>query len=150
MMDILRIDSIQPAKGSKKKKVRKGRGAASGKGRSCGRGRGGSGHRTGLSKKVSFEGGQMPLTRRVPKRGFSNKMFAEKIEIVNISQLSDKFKSGEVVSPEKLKEKGLIKGKYRVKVLGNGEIKKKINVSGCSLSVKAKEKIEKAGGKINA
>ncbi len=149
-METLTLDSLRPAKGSKKAKIRKGRGAASGKGRSCGRGRGGSGHRAGLSKKAAFEGGQMPLARRLPKRGFSNKKFSEIIDIVNIKQIQDKYKSGETVTPQTLKEKGLIKGKHEVKILAVGEIKKKINVSDCDLSAAAKEKIEKAGGVINA
>lgn len=149
-MDILRLGSLKPAPGSNRGKVRKGRGASSGKGRSCGRGRGGSGHRAGLSRKASFEGGQMPLARRLPKRGFCNKRFALEYEIINIRQIQDKFKSDEVVNPEKLKEKGLVRGKYKVKILGDGEIKKKIKVSGCTLSTAAKEKIEKAGGEVES
>ena len=103
----LNIGSLKPAPGSKHKRVRKGCGASSRKGRSCGRGRGGSGHRSGSYKRKTSEGGQMPLIRRVTKRGFSNKKFAEKYEIVNILQLQNKFKGGESVTPEKLKEKNI-------------------------------------------
>ncbi len=142
------IEEVYSSVRGKKKKIRKGRGASSGKGRSCTRGKGGSGHRAGNSKKYFFEGGQMPLVRRVPKRGFSNKQFAEEIEEVNISQIQERFKSGELVSPKKLREKNIIKGKKNVKILGKGEIKKKVKVSGCLMSAAAEEKIKKAGGEI--
>ncbi|MFH1414905.1 MAG: 50S ribosomal protein L15 [Elusimicrobiota bacterium] len=150
MTDCANLTSIRQKKGTNAKKVRKGRGSASGKGRSCGRGHGGSGHRAGVSKKVGFEGGQMPLVRRLPKRGFTNVMFAKNFEIVNISQLQEKFSSGDLVNPQKLKETGLIKGKYAVKILGNGELKKKIKIAGCSFSETARKKIEEAGGEIDA
>jgi large subunit ribosomal protein L15 len=149
-METLKLESLKPAKGSKKKKMRKGRGVASGKGRSCGRGRGGSGHRAGISGKSAFEGGQMPLARRLPKRGFTNQKFKTQYEIVNLSQIQEKFKSGDTVNPEKLKEVGLIKGKYAVKILGNGDIKKKIKMTECAMSATARTKIEEAGGTIDA
>jgi large subunit ribosomal protein L15 len=139
----LKIDSLRPAKGARKNKKRKGRGPASGKGRSCGRGRGGSGHRSGNSRLTGFEGGQMPLIRRLPKRGFSNKRFQKPKEIVNISDIQEIFKSGDLINPEKLIEKGLVKSdKSKVKILGMGEIKKKIKVSGCALSGGARNKIK--------
>ncbi|MGM0441118.1 MAG: 50S ribosomal protein L15 [Elusimicrobiota bacterium] len=147
--DLLTIADLKPAPGSNKKKIRKGRGASSRKGRSSGRGRGGSGHRSGNSHLPGFEGGQMPFIRRIPKRGFNNTKFERKVEIVNIWQLQEKFKSGEKVSPEKLKQKGLVKGKHTVKILGKGEIKKKLKVSNCELSKGAKEKITEAGGEIS-
>lgn len=142
------INSLSIHPEFRKKKRRKGRGPSSGKGRSCGRGRGGSGHRAGCSRSPGFEGGQMPLIRRIPKRGFSNKKFAKNYEIINIFHLQDKFKSGEQINPESLKEKGLVSGKYMVKILGNGEIKKKLKISKCSLSSSAKKKIEEVGGEI--
>jgi large subunit ribosomal protein L15 len=142
------LDSLAPAKGAKHNKKRKGRGRGSGKGRSCARGRKGSGHRAGYSQNPGFEGGQMPLVRRTPKRGFSNAVFASECEAVNINRIQDKYKSQETVSPQTLKEKGLIKGKHRVKILGSGELKKQIKVSGCLVSSGAREKIEKAGGEI--
>ncbi len=145
----LKLDSLKPAAGARKSKKRKGRGASSGKGRSCGRGRGGSGHRSGNSRLTGFEGGQMPLVRRLPKRGFSNKKFQKPKEIVNISNLQNNFKSNDLINPEKLIEKNLIKSdKSKIKILGNGEIKKKVKVSGCLFSASAKTKIKKAGGEI--
>ncbi len=145
---VISLNNLSPALGSRKKKTRKGRGPASGKGRSSTRGRGGSGHRAGSTIKSGFEGGQMPLIRRLPKRGFSNKKFQEKVEIVNVGELQEKCRSGETVTPEKLKEKGMVKGKGTVKILGYGEIKKKLKVSGCDLSKGAEEKIKKAGGAL--
>ncbi len=146
IVEELTIDTLKPAAGSNIKKTRKGRGAASGHGRSCGRGRGGSGHRSGNSRKVSFEGGQMPLVRRMPKRGFSNAQFKKNFEIVNVGQLHDKFEDNSKITAESLKKVKLIKGKYPVKILGKGDISKKFTISGCYLSRGAKEKIEKAGG----
>ena len=150
MTDRVNLTSIGQKKGTNARKIRKGRGSASGKGRSCGRGRGGSGHRAGVSEKVGFEGGQMPLVRRLPKRGFKNVMFSKVYEIVNISQLQEKFSSGDLVNPQKLKESGLTKGRHAVKILGKGELKKKIKIAGCSLSGTARKKIEEAGGEIDA
>lgn len=148
-MDTLKLGSLRPAKNSRRNKRRKGRGPASGKGRSCTRGRGGSGHRAGLSRKLAFEGGQMPLMRRLPKRGFSNVRFANLFEIINLKQLQEKFKSGETVDPDILKERKLIKGRNNVKILANGDIKKKLTITGCFMSAAAKEKIEKAGGSVD-
>ncbi|MEA3506226.1 MAG: 50S ribosomal protein L15 [Elusimicrobiota bacterium] len=146
----LTLETLAPARGARKNKKRVGRGASSGKGRSCGRGRGGSGHHSGNSRLTGFEGGQMPLVRRLPKRGFSNKKFQKLSDIINISDIQDNFKSSETVSPEKLIEKGLIKSKKaRVKILGSGELKKKVKVSGCALSEGAKNKIKEAGGEIS-
>ncbi|MFC2062119.1 50S ribosomal protein L15 [Elusimicrobiota bacterium] len=147
-MSDLRLDDLKPAPGSRKKKTRKGRGASSGKGQTSGRGKGGSGHRAGNAKRPDFEGGQMPLVRRVPKRGFTNSRFKKEYEIVNVSVLQEKFKSGEKVTPEKLKEKGIVRSRKQIKILGNGDIKKKIEVSGCLISSGAREKIKKAGGEI--
>lgn len=147
-MKILSLDNLTPADNSNKNKKRKGRGAASGKGRTSTRGRGGSGHRSGNRGKVGFEGGQMPLIRRLPKRGFNNKKFAVVIDIVNLSDLQDRFKSGETVTPEKLKEKGLVSGKFSVKILAKGTINKKIKISGCKFSDAAALKIKEAGGEI--
>ena len=88
----------------------------------------------------------MPLVRRVPKRGFSNAMFKKNYETVSIAALQAKFRSGSKVTPEKLAEEGLASGGLPVKILGNGELKKKLSVSGCSFSASAREKIEQAGG----
>lgn len=147
--DILTLDDLKPAPGSNKSKIRKGRGASARKGRSAGRGRGGTGHRSGNSQVPGFEGGQMPFIRRIPKRGFNNTKFERKVETVNVYRLQEKFKSGEKVTPEKLEQKGLVKGKYPVKILGKGEIKKNLKVSNCEFSKGAREKITQAGGEIN-
>lgn len=150
MSDFIGLGSLSPSYGAKKTKKRKGRGPGSGIGRSCGRGRGGTGHRSGIKQKNAFEGGQMPLARRIPKRGFSNKMFKKEFEIVNIGQIQEKFQSADTIDPKTLKEKGLVKGTFDIKILAKGELKKKIKVSGCRMSEKAKEIIEKAGGEIIA
>ncbi|MGM0568010.1 MAG: 50S ribosomal protein L15 [Elusimicrobiota bacterium] len=147
--ELISLNNLSPAPGAKKSKPRTGRGPASGKGRSAGRGRGGSGHRAGSTIKTAFEGGQMPLVRRLPKRGFSNKKFEKKVETVNVSQLSPKFKSGEKVTPQKLKEKGYIKGKGSVKILAKGDLNKKLNFAQCDYSSRAVEKIKAAGGTID-
>ncbi|MBN2407956.1 MAG: 50S ribosomal protein L15 [Elusimicrobia bacterium] len=147
-MNTLSLDDLKPSSVSRKKKVRRGRGIGSGCGRTSGRGRGGSGHRSGNARKPGFEGGQMPLIRRIPKRGFNNKRFAEELEIVNISEINKRFKSGDTVDPKKLAEAGIVRSERPVKILGNGELKKKINVSGCRLSASARQKIQEAGGEI--
>ena len=142
----LNISSLSPAPGSKRSKKRKGRGAGSGIGRASCRGTGGSNKRSGFSKKAAFEGGQMPLVRRLPKRGFKNTKFRKDYETVSIAALQDKFKSGDRVTPGKLITAGLAGGKMPVKILGNGEIKKKLSVTGCFYTKSAKEKIINAGG----
>ncbi len=144
----IKLSDLSPAPGSRKNGKRKGRGASSGAGRSCCRGTGGSNKRSGYSKRAFFEGGQMPLARRLPKRGFSNAMFRKEYDIVNLRQLQDKFKSGDKVTPEKLSQAGLTGGKRPVKVLGSGELKKKLTVEGCAFSAAAAEKINSAGGSI--
>lgn len=141
-----KLSSLAPVPGSRPSGKRKGRGASSGVGRSSSRGMGGSNKRAGYSKKAAFEGGQMPLARRLPKRGFSNSMFKKEYDIVNLSSLQEKFKSGEKVNPEKLNENNLVSGKLPVKILATGELKKKLNLSGCLYSASAKEKIISAGG----
>lgn len=134
--------------GIQKNKARKrvGRGLGSGNGETAGRGSKGQGARSGSSTSPIFEGGQMPMVRRIPKRGFTNR-FAETVAIINLSSLESNFQSGEEVSGESLRVKGLIKGSYdRLKVLGNGELSKSLKVSAHHFSSSAAEKIEKAGG----
>jgi len=140
------LSSLAPSPGSRPSGKRKGRGASSGVGRTSSRGTGGSNKRSGYSKKAAFEGGQMPLARRLPKRGFSNAIFRKEYDIINIATLQEKFKSGDKVTPEKLKDSGITRGKLPVKILGNGDLKKKLSVSGCNYSASAKEKILSAGG----
>ena len=136
-----------PAAGSNTKAYRKGRGAGSGNGKTAGRGHKGQWARSGGGVRVGFEGGQMPLARRIPKRGFHN-IFAKPLEAVNVSSL-DKFEDGAVVNAQALLEKGILsKCQYGVKILGNGSITKKLTVQASAFSASAKEKIEAAGGTV--
>jgi len=129
-----------------KSKKRIGRGPGSGHGKTSTRGSKGQGSRSGYSSMRVFEGGQMPLVRRIPKRGFHNS-FAKTVAVVNIGDLEAKFQSGEEVTPETLKAKSLAKGGYDLlKVLGNGELTKSLKISAHRFSRSALEKIEKSGG----
>ncbi len=131
-----------------KKRKRIGRGAGSGHGKTSGRGHKGARSRAGYSMHPTFEGGQMPLVRRVPKRGFNNQ-FAVAVGVVNLAQLEDRFEDGAEVTPELLKANHLAKGRYDVlKVLGDGELTKKLTVSAHRFSKSAREKIERAGGAV--
>ena len=144
----MRIDTLQPAEGSRKSVKRLGRGIGSGLGKTSGKGHKGQWARSGGGVRPGFEGGQMPLIRRIPKRGFNNH-FRKVYSIVNLSVL-DKFEANSVVDMEVLNEKGLIKvmkDSVGLKVLGNGTLTKALTVKASSFSAKAKEAIEKAGGK---
>ena len=141
----MNLHELSPAAGSNTKAYRKGRGNGSGNGKTGGRGQKGQWARSGGGVRVGFEGGQMPLTRRIPKRGFHN-IFAKPLEAVNVSTL-EKFEDGAVVDAKALLEKGILsKCEYGVKILGNGELTKKLTVRASAFSASAKEKIEKAGG----
>ena len=129
-----------------KKRRRIGRGTGSGHGKTAGRGHKGQGSRRGFSSKPTFQGGTMPLVRRVPKRGFNNR-WGLQVAVVNVGQIEESFAAGEEVSLEALAVKNLARGRFDVlKVLGNGELKKKLKVSAHRFSKSAQEKIEKAGG----
>ncbi len=142
----MNLHELSPAPGSVKSAYRKGRGHGSGNGKTAGRGNKGQKARSGGGVRVGFEGGQMPLARRIPKRGFNN-IFAKRLETINVSAL-DKFEDGATVNVCDLLEKGILsKCEHGVKVLGNGEITKKLTVRASAFSASAKEKIEKAGGK---
>ena len=143
----MKLHELSPAEGSKKAVKRIGRGAASGQGKTAGKGHKGQKARAGKGIRPGFEGGQMPLQRRVPKRGFNN-IFAKEIAAVNVAALDRAFEDGATVTVEALVEKGLVKkAKDGVKILGNGELTKKLNVSVHAYSEAAKQKIEAAGGK---
>ena len=143
----MKLNELSPATGSVREAYRKGRGAGSGNGKTGGRGQKGQWARSGGGVRVGFEGGQMPLARRLPKRGFHN-IFAKPLEAINVSVL-DKFEDGAVVDAKALLEKGsLSKCEYGVKILGNGSITKKLTVQASAFSASAKEKIEAAGGKV--
>ena len=142
----MNLHELSPAAGSNTKAYRKGRGAGSGNGKTGGRGQKGQWARSGGGVRVGFEGGQMPLARRIPKRGFHN-IFAKPLEAVNVSVL-EKFEDGAVVNAQALLEKGVLsKCEYGVKILGNGSLTKKLTVQASAFSASAKEKIEAAGGK---
>ena len=131
-----------------KRRKRLGRGTGSGLGKTSGRGHKGQHSRSGASQHVTFQGGAMPMFRRIPKRGFNNK-WALKVGEVNVGDLEKYFEAGEEVTPETLKAKNLAKYRYDVlKVLGNGEMTKKLKISAHRFSKSAREKIEKAGGEI--
>ena len=140
------INELSPVAGSTHVDKRKGRGHATGNGKTAGRGHKGQKARSGGGTRIGFEGGQMPLARRIPKRGFNN-IFAKPLEFVNVSAL-DKFEDGAVVDAQALLDAGILsKCVYGVKILGNGEISKKLTVKASAFSETAKEKIEAAGGK---
>ena len=142
----MKIHELSPAAGSNKDVKRIGRGHGSGNGKTAGKGHKGQNARSGGGVRPGFEGGQMPLARRIPKRGFNN-IFAEKMTVINVSDLA-KFKEGTVVDAELLAASGLIrKSANGVKILGNGELSKNLTVKAQAFSASAKEKIEKAGGK---
>ncbi|NLB42413.1 MAG: 50S ribosomal protein L15 [Clostridiales bacterium] len=142
----MKLHELQPAEGSVKTPLRKGRGPGSGLGKTSGRGHKGQKSRSGGGVRPGFEGGQMPLTRRLPKRGFTN-IFAKVYSLVNVRDL-DEFEDGTIVTPQLLKKTGLIKKQNDgVKILGEGEITKNLTVQAHKFSKSAKEKIEASGGK---
>ena len=142
----MKLHELSPAEGSTKATKRIGRGHGSGQGKTAGKGHKGQNARSGGGVRPGFEGGQMPLARRIPKRGFNN-IFAAKMAAVNVSSL-EIFKEGTEVDAELLLASGLVKNiDNGVKILGNGEITKNLTVKADAFSASAKEKIEKAGGK---
>ena len=143
----MKLHELSPAPGSVKERKRIGRGAASGQGKTAGKGHKGQKARSGSNAHIGFEGGQMPLQRRIPKRGFVN-IFAKEIATVNVAAINDKFEDGATVTIEALVESGLVKKPLDgVKVLGQGELTKKLTVQANAFSASAKAKIEAAGGK---
>ncbi len=140
------LNSLKPNNGSRKKKIRKGRGIAAGQGASCGFGMRGQKSRSGRSTRPGFEGGQMPLYRRVPKLKHFQIINQKSFSIINLSKLND-FKANDIVNIDSLVKKGLLlKPKHPLKVLGNGEIKVKLKVEAHAFTKAAKEKIESLGG----
>ena len=143
------IHEITEKVGKHKARKRIGRGVGSGSGKTSGRGQKGAGSRSGFGGSINatYEGGQMPYFRRIPKRGFSNYHFRTEYAVVNLKALEARFDSGAEVNPEMLLKMGMIgDNKMPVKVLGEGELSKKLNVSAAAFSASAREKIEKAGG----
>jgi large subunit ribosomal protein L15 len=144
------LSNLKPPKGAKHAKKRIGRGQGSGNGKTAGRGHKGAKSRSGFKFKRGFEGGQMPLHRRVPKRGFHNP-FRIEYEIVNLDTLATRFEAGTVVTPDLLRERGLVaRGSRPVKILGRGEVDKALTIRVHKFSGKAAEKIAAAGGTAEA
>ncbi|HIR02734.1 MAG: 50S ribosomal protein L15 [Acutalibacteraceae bacterium] len=142
----MKLHELSPAEGSKKEAKRVGRGHGSGQGKTAGKGHKGQKARAGKGVRPGFEGGQMPLQRRVPKRGFNN-IFAKNIVAINVGSLN-KFEDGAVVDTQALVDAGIVKNSFDgIKILGNGSLNKKLEVKVAAFSASAKEKIEKAGGK---
>ena len=142
----MNLNDIHRGINKNKKRRRIGRGPGSGHGKTAGRGHKGQGSRAGASAHVTFQGGTMPLVRRVPKRGFNNR-WALRVAVVNIGQIDKAFEAGDDVTPNSLAKKNLAKGQFDLlKVLGEGELTKKLRISAHRFSRSAAEKIEKAGG----
>jgi len=144
----MKLHELSPQEGSVKSRYRKGRGAGSGNGKTAGKGHKGQNARSGGGVRPGFEGGQLPLYRKLPKRGFKNYLFGKVYTVVNVEALN-KFNDGEVVDAAALLAKGIISdvAKNGVKVLGEGELKKNLTVKAAVFSGSAKEKIEAVGGK---
>jgi large subunit ribosomal protein L15 len=143
----MKLHELVPPEGSVREGKRKGRGPGTGNGKTAGRGHKGQKARSGGGVRIGFEGGQMPLARRLPKRGFNN-IFAKPMEEINLSSLEKKFQDGDTVDAQALLDRGVLaKCTYGVKVLGNGTLTRKLTVRAAAFSASAKEKIEAAGGK---
>ena len=145
----MNLHDLKPNPGAKHSRKRLGSGESSGLGKTSGRGHKGQKSRSGGGVRPGFEGGQMPLHRRLPKKGFSNVQFRDKIAIVNLSQLNEKFEEGSTVNEKALREAGLVKGQCdAIKVLGHGELDRKLVVVVDAASASARAKIEAAGGSV--
>ena len=142
----MKLHELSPAKGSKHSRKRVGRGPGSGLGKTAGKGEKGQKSRSGYSRRPGFEGGQMPLLRRVPKRGFTN-IWKVEFAVVNLSDLADLPEDTGTITPEVLAERGLVRRGRPVKILGNGELSKAVTVSAHKFSGTARAKIEAAGGR---
>ena len=147
----MRLHNLKPNEGSRHRRKRLGSGESSGLGKTCGKGHKGQRARSGGSIRIGFEGGQMPLHRRLPKKGFNNVQFARKVAVVNVGGLERAFESGATVDAEALRQVGLIRGQFdAVKILGNGRVTKSLTLRDLLCSASAREKIEQAGGSIEA
>jgi large subunit ribosomal protein L15 len=149
-MNTITLANLEPTPGSRRRPIRLGMGEGSGTGQTATRGQKGQRSRSGDGKLVGFEGGQTPLLRRIPKRGFTNGKFKIVYQVVDLETLDRVFKNKAEVSLDDLRIHGLIKGRKPVKILGDGELKRAIKVSANAFSASAKAKIEKAGGKVDA
>lgn len=146
----MKLHTLRPNKGAKHRVKRLGKGESSGRGKTAGKGNKGQKARSGGNVRPGFEGGQMPLHRRLPKRGFNNFDFQDSVAIINVAQLEAKFADGATVNGETLREARLIKGRYdAIKLLGNGELSKKLTIAVDAVSATARAKVEKAGGSVS-
>lgn len=145
------LSGLKPPKGATQSSFRRGRGQGSGNGKTAGRGHKGARSRSGFKSKRGFEGGQMPLHRRMPKRGFHN-LFRAEFAVVNLDVIAEAFEAGTVVTPELMRERGLLRGNAsaRVKVLGRGDVTKPLTVRAHKFSGGAADKLAKAGGAAEA
>lgn len=145
----MRLHDLKPVRGARHRKKRVGCGESSGHGKTSGRGNKGQKARSGSAIRPGFEGGQMPLYRRLPKKGFNNTQFRDTILTVNVSDLEECFENGAVVNEESLRAQKLVRGRFdAIKILGDGELSRKLTVQVDQVSSSAKEKIEKAGGTV--
>ena len=145
----MRLHSLAPRPGARHRRKRLGCGESSGHGKTSGRGHKGQKARAGAAIRVGFEGGQMPLYRRIPRKGFNNVAFQKKCAVVNLGSLEKKFGNDGEVNETTLREAGLLKGRYdSIKILASGEVTKPLKVTVNSISAAAREKIEKAGGSV--
>ncbi len=146
----MRLHDLKPNEGAKRRRKRLGRGESSGTGKTAGRGHKGQKSRSGGGVRIGFEGGQMPIYRRLPKRGFNNAQFKTVYAVVNVGLLEERFEAGATIDEAALREAGIVKGRYDgLKVLGDGEISKALTVNADRVSASAKAKIEAAGGAVN-
>lgn len=147
----MRLHDVQPRPGAKKRRKRIGCGESSGHGKTSCKGHKGQKARAGKGIRPGFEGGQMPLHRRLPKKGFSNAQFRDVFEVVNVGSLNDAFEDGSVINEAALREKGLVNRNCdAIKILGTGDLSRKLTIEIKSVSATAREKIEKAGGSVAA
>ncbi|RCL36955.1 MAG: 50S ribosomal protein L15 [Verrucomicrobia bacterium] len=143
----MKLHDLKPNPGAKHRRKRLGNGESSGLGKTCGRGHKGQKSRSGGGVRPGFEGGQMPLHRRLPKRGFNNVQFQDKIAIVNVGQLNKKFEDDATVDEKALRAAGLVSGRCdAIKILGQGELERKLKIVVDAVSASARAKVEKAGG----
>lgn len=142
---MISLNKLQDVSRERKKRKRVGRGVGSGIGKTCGRGEKGAGARAGYKRRLGYEGGQFRLYMKLPIRGFSNARFRKEFETVNLSQIEAMYEDGELVNAQTLKDKGFLRGRIRgVKILGNGELNKKVKIEASALSSSAQDKLQKA------
>ena len=145
----MRLNDLKPNPGARHRRKRLGCGESSGHGKTCGKGHKGQKSRAGASIRPDFEGGQMPINRRLPKKGFSNAKFRKNYAVVNVASLEARFEDGAAINEAALREAGLVRGAWDgVKLLGCGDVSKKFTVEVDKISGSAREKIEKAGGTV--